>query len=74
MFDSDSLLIKGLIWIFATIFDKHPALDVSVFDANVLEQIGLGQHLTATRANGLKKVLEYIKKQAIEIHEKNNQR
>ena len=52
--DSDSLIVKGLIVVLLSALSGKPARDVVTFDTDALfETLGLSQHLSANRKNGL---------------------
>ncbi len=52
--DSDSLIVKGLIVLLLAIYENQPAAEVSHIDAaGILKGLGLAQHLSPNRRNGL---------------------
>lgn len=60
--DSDALIVKGLIAIALTLFSGHPARDILKTDAHrVLDSLGLKEHLTPQRSNGLASMIARIK-------------
>lgn len=61
--DSDAFIVKGLIAILLQLYDGQPASYVRETDAlAVMEQIGLQQHLSPNRRNGLVSMVERIKR------------
>lgn len=63
--DSDAILTKGIIAILIRVFSNQtPA---AILDANTdfIDQIGLKEHLSATRANGLVSMIKNIKMYAL---------
>ncbi len=63
--DSDSLIVRGLIAILLVLFSGRSCAEILKTDpAPVLAQIGLDQHLTPQRANGLAAMIQRIKAQA----------
>lgn len=63
--DSDSLIVRGLIAILLVLFSGKSCAEILKTDpAPVLAQIGLDQHLTPQRANGLAAMIQRIKAQA----------
>jgi cysteine desulfuration protein SufE len=63
--DSDALIVKGLIAITFTLFSGHTARDILATDAHkVLDSLGLKEHLTPQRSNGLASMIARIKSDA----------
>jgi cysteine desulfuration protein SufE len=63
--DSDALIVKGLIAIALTLFSGRPARDILATDAHrVLDSLGLKEHLTPQRSNGLASMVARIKADA----------
>ena len=68
--DSDAILTKGIIALLIRAFsNKKPA---EILDANThfIDQIGLKEHLSATRANGLVSMIKQIKMYALAFNSK----
>jgi len=65
--DSDAILTKGIIAILIRAFSAHKAADVMNADMVFIDQIGLKEHLSPTRANGLVSMLKQIKLYAIAL-------
>lgn len=60
--DSDSTLVKGLIAILRKVFSGQNARDILGFDIEAfLERLGLNQHLSLSRRNGLFGMVQKIK-------------
>ncbi|WP_323768669.1 SufE family protein [Antarctobacter sp.] len=63
--DSDALIVKGLIALLHRLYDGLPMADVSAVDARAeLGRLGLNEHLSAQRSNGLRAMIERIRKEA----------
>jgi len=63
--DSDAIITKGIIAILIRVFsNQHPK---DIIDANTyfIDQIGLKEHLSPTRANGLVSMIKQLKMYAI---------
>ncbi|MEM6719496.1 MAG: SufE family protein [Bacteroidota bacterium] len=63
--DSDAIITKGIIAILIRVFsNQHPA---AIIDANTdfIDEIGLKEHLSPTRANGLVSMIKQLKLYAI---------
>ena len=65
--DSDSLIVKGLIVILLSLFSGRPLAEVVTADVEaVFQQLGLAQHLSPNRRNGLYSMVKRIKTLAVE--------
>jgi len=62
--DSDSILTKGMIALMVRVFSDQPAEDILQAEIGFIDEIGLREHLSPTRANGLVSMLGEIKKRA----------
>lgn len=63
--DSDAIITKGIIAILIRVFsNQHPK---AIIDANIdfIDKIGLKEHLSPTRANGLVSMIKQLKMYAI---------
>ncbi|WCM41136.1 SufE family protein [Flavobacterium sp. CBA20B-1] len=65
--DSDAILTKGIIAILIRTFSNQKAADVMNADTSFIDEIGLKEHLSPTRANGLVSMLKQIKLYAIAL-------
>jgi cysteine desulfuration protein SufE len=65
--DSDAILTKGIIAILIRTFSDQKAADVMNADTSFIDEIGLKEHLSPTRANGLVSMLKQIKLYAIAL-------
>ncbi len=63
--DSDAFIVRGLVAIVLEAYSEKKASDVVAFDAlDLFKQIGLLEHLTAQRANGLRSMIQRIREEA----------
>jgi cysteine desulfuration protein SufE len=63
--DSDAHIVKGLIYILLAIYSGRSAGDILAIDAAVIfRRLGLDQHLTPQRANGVRAMVERIRSEA----------
>ena len=63
--DSDAHIVKGLVAIVLEIFSGRTAPEIAELDANlILSQLGLAEHLSAQRSNGLAAMIGRIKAEA----------
>jgi len=69
--DSDAILTKGLIAIFIRVFSNQKASDILKADTAFVDEIGLKEHLSPTRANGLVSMIKQIKMYALAYSAKN---
>jgi cysteine desulfuration protein SufE len=60
--DSDAMIVRGLIAVLSALFNGLSVAEVLKVDANgALARLGLDQHLSAQRSNGLRAMLERIR-------------
>jgi cysteine desulfuration protein SufE len=69
--DSDAILTKGIIAILIRTFSNQKAEDIINADTEFIDEIGLKEHLSATRANGLVSMIKNIKMYALAFDAKN---
>lgn len=63
--DSDAIITKGIVAILVRAFsDQHPA-DIIEADTSFIDEIGLKEHLSPTRANGLVSMIKQLKMYAV---------
>lgn len=62
--DSDSLIVKGIVAVVNQLFNNQDAEEVLTADLSFFEEIGLWQHLSAQRGNGLMAMIAHLKKSA----------
>ena len=63
--DSDAHIVRGLVALVLAVFSGHAATTIVATDAGkVFEELGLSQHLTPQRSNGVKAMVERIKAEA----------
>ena len=63
--DSDALIVKGLIAIIFRLFSGRPASEILATDAGaLLDELGLREHLTPQRSNGVASMVARIKSDA----------
>ena len=69
--DSDAILTKGIIAILIRAFSNQKPEDIINADTQFIDEIGLKEHLSATRANGLVSMIKNIKMYALAFDAKN---
>lgn len=63
--DSDAIITKGIIAILIRVFSNQSPKDIIEADVGFIDKIGLKEHLSPTRANGLVSMIKQIKMYAI---------
>ena len=63
--DSDAILTKGIIAILIRTFSNQKASDILEANTEFIDKIGLKEHLSPTRANGLVSMIKQIKMYAL---------
>ncbi|MEY8849605.1 SufE family protein [Psychroserpens sp. XS_ASV72] len=63
--DSDAIITKGIIAILIRVFSNQHPKDIIEADTDFIDQIGLKEHLSPTRANGLVSMIKQLKMYAI---------
>lgn len=69
--DSDAILTKGLIAVFIRVFSGQTPGAILAADTNFVDEIGLKEHLSPTRANGLVSMIKQIKMYALAFQARN---
>lgn len=69
--DSDAILTKGIIAILIRVFSGKTPEEILDADTRFLDEIGLKEHLSPTRANGLVSMIKQIKMYALAFSAKN---
>ncbi|GAW90682.1 Fe-S metabolism protein SufE [Flavobacterium psychrophilum] len=69
--DSDAILTKGIIAILIRTFSNQKAVAILEADMSFIDEIGLKEHLSPTRANGLVSMIKQIKMYALAFQSKN---
>lgn len=63
--DSDAIITKGLIGLLIRVLSDHTPQEILDCDVHFIDEIGLTQHLSPTRSNGLLSMLKQIKTYAL---------
>ena len=63
--DSDAIITKGIIAILIRTFSNQSAEEIINAKTDFIEKIGLKEHLSQTRANGLSSMIKQIKLYAV---------
>ena len=68
--DSDAILTKGIVAILLRIFNEQTPATILEADLFFIDKIGLKEHLSPTRANGLVSMIKQIKLYALAFQSK----
>lgn len=71
--DSDAIITKGIIAILIRVFSNQKPEDIIEAETSFIDEIGLKEHLSPTRANGLLSMIKQIKLYAIAFKTQLNQ-
>ncbi|HHV03878.1 MAG: SufE family protein [Bacteroidales bacterium] len=63
--DSDALITKGIVSLLVFVFSGHTPREILDADMSFIDKIGLREHLSPTRANGLLSMIQQIKMYAL---------
>jgi cysteine desulfuration protein SufE len=63
--DSDAIITKGIISLLIKVFSGHAPSEILESNVDFLDQIGLRENLSPTRANGLISMIKQIKAYAL---------
>ena len=69
--DSDALITKGLVSLMIKVLSGHKAEDIAKADLYFIDKIGLKDHLSPTRANGLLSMVKQMKLYAVALSAQN---
>lgn len=59
--DSDAVITKGIISLLIKVLDNQPAAEIAEADLYFIDKIGLSEHLSPTRSNGLRSMITHMK-------------
>ena len=71
--DSDAVITKGIISLLIRVYSGQTPQDILANEPAFIDQIGLKEHLSPTRSNGLTSMLKQIKMYALAFSLKNKQ-
>jgi len=63
--DSDAIITKGIIALLIRVMNNETPADVATADLHFISDIGLQEHLSPTRANGLASMVKRLKMEAL---------
>ncbi len=63
--DSDAIITKGIIGLLIRVLNNETPEDIAKVDLHFIREIGLQEHLSITRSNGLVSMIKKIKMSAL---------
>lgn len=63
--DSDAIIVKGIVALLIRVWSGHTPQEIVESDINFVEKIGLKDHLSPTRSNGLVAMIKQMKLYAL---------
>ena len=63
--DSDAVIVKGILALLVQVLSDQPAADIASADLYFIDRIGLKEHLSPTRSNGLLAMVKQMKAYAL---------
>jgi cysteine desulfuration protein SufE len=70
--ESDALIVKGLVALMLRVVNEQSPTDIMNFDFHFIDKIGLKEHLSPTRSNGLLAMVKQIKLYAVAYNKLNS--
>jgi cysteine desulfuration protein SufE len=72
--DSDAVITKGIAYLLIRVFSGHTPAEIVEAETTFLDKIGLKEHLSPTRSNGLLSMVKQIKLYAFayQVKERNS--
>ncbi len=68
--DSDAVIVKGIIAMLVKVLNNHTPQEILDADLHFIDDIGLAEHLSPTRSNGLLAMLKQMKLYALAFSQK----
>lgn len=63
--DSDAIITKGIIALLIRVFDGESPKKIATYNLHFIDKIGLHEHLSPTRSNGLASMIRTMKLAAL---------
>jgi len=70
--DSDAILTKGIIALLIRVYSNREPKEILEAQTSFIDEIGLKEHLSPTRANGLVSMVKQIKMYALALQTQSN--
>ena len=68
--DSDALIVKGIVALLLRVLNDHTPQEILDADLYFIEEIGLKEHLSPTRSNGLLAMVKQMRMYALAFSQK----
>ena len=68
--DSDAVIVKGIVFLLIRVLSNHTPEEILSADLYFIDKIGLKEHLSPTRSNGLVAMLKQMKLYALALSQK----
>ena len=68
--DSDAVIVKGIVFLLIRVLSNHTPEEILSADLYFINKIGLKEHLSPTRSNGLVAMLKQMKLYALAFSQK----
>ena len=72
MADSDAIIVKGIIALLIRIFDNRTPDEILETELYFIDKIGLKEHLSPTRSNGMVSMIKQLKMYALAFKHRGN--
>lgn len=69
--DSDAIIVKGIISLLIQVLSGHTAQEILDSDLYFIKKVGLQEHLSPTRSNGLVAMVKQMRMYAVAFQAKN---
>ena len=69
--ESDALIVKGIVALLIRVLNDSTPQEILDADLHFIEEIGLKEHLSPTRSNGLLAMVKQMRMYALAFHAKN---
>ena len=69
--ESDALIVKGIVSLLIRVLSEHTPQEILDTDLYFIEEIGLKEHLSPTRSNGLLAMVKQMRMYALAFNAKN---
>ncbi len=70
--DSDAIIVKGIISLLIKVLNDHTPDEILAADLKFIDEIGLSEHLSPTRSNGLVAMVKQMRMYALAFKTKLN--
>ncbi|CAG0993563.1 MAG: SufE family protein [Bacteroidetes bacterium] len=71
--DSDAIITKGIVALLVRVLSNHTPGEIIDTELTFIDKIGLKEHLSPTRANGLVSMIKQMKLDALALNTQNEQ-